>query len=110
MIWTCSSKAVGRRLPENRILSHDLLEGGYARSGLVSDVLLFEEFPSSYPADMSRRYRWIRGDWQITPWLLPRVPAPMARRVSQSAFRAVALENPGQCPSQSHAGRRCWLC
>jgi cyclic beta-1,2-glucan synthetase len=67
-------RSVGGRLPENRVLSHDLLEGGYARSGLISDVLLFEEFPSSYPADMSRRYRWIRGDWQITPWLLPQVP------------------------------------
>ena len=67
-------RSVGRRLPENRILSHDLLEGGHARSGLVSDVLLFEDYPSSYPADVSRRYRWIRGDWQITQWLLPRVP------------------------------------
>ncbi|MGA2500361.1 MAG: glucoamylase family protein, partial [Tepidisphaeraceae bacterium] len=67
-------RALAGRLPENRILSHDLLEGGYARSGLVSDVLLFEDYPSSYPADVSRRYRWIRGDWQIVQWLLPRVP------------------------------------
>ncbi|HEX4797188.1 MAG TPA: glucoamylase family protein [Humisphaera sp.] len=75
-------QAVAGRLPENRVLSHDLLEGAYARSGLVSDVLLFEEHPSSYPADVSRRYRWIRGDWQIAPWLLPRVPAADGRRVS----------------------------
>jgi len=74
-------QAIGGRLPENRVLSHDLLEGGHARSGLVSDVLLFEEYPSSYPEDVSRRYRWIRGDWQITPWLLPRVPGANARRV-----------------------------
>jgi cyclic beta-1,2-glucan synthetase len=74
-------QSIGGRLPENRVLSHDLLEGGYARSGLVSDVLLFEDFPSSYAADMSRRYRWIRGDWQITPWLLPRVPGNNAQRV-----------------------------
>ena len=67
-------RSLGGRLPENRVLSHDLLEGGYARSGLVSDVLLFEDYPSSYPADVSRRSRWIRGDWQIAPWLLPRVP------------------------------------
>jgi cyclic beta-1,2-glucan synthetase len=66
--------ALKERLPENRILSHDLIEGCYARSGLVSDVQLFEDFPSSYSADVSRRYRWIRGDWQLLKWLLPRVP------------------------------------
>jgi cellobiose phosphorylase len=69
-------KALGGRLPENRILSHDLLEGAYARSGLASDIILFDDFPSSYTADISRRYRWIRGDWQITPWLRSRVPGP----------------------------------
>ena len=62
------------RLPENRILSHDLVEGCYARAGLLSDVLLYEEYPSGYSADVSRRHRWIRGDWQIARWLLPRVP------------------------------------
>jgi cyclic beta-1,2-glucan synthetase len=67
------------RLPENRILSHDLLEGSYARAGLASDVLLFEEYPSSYTADVSRRRRWIRGDWQIARWLLPRVPGLAVR-------------------------------
>jgi len=66
-------QAIRGRLPENRILSHDLLEGGHARAGLVSDVMLFEEYPSSFPAEVSRRSRWIRGDWQITPWLLARV-------------------------------------
>ena len=71
-------RSIGGRFPENRILSHDLLEGAYARAGLVSDVMLFEDFPSSYPADVSRRYRWIRGDWQIAPWLLPRVPGGAA--------------------------------
>jgi len=68
------------RFPENRILSHDLLEGCYARAGLVSDVLLYEEYPSRYSADMSRRHRWIRGDWQLAGWLLARVPGPGARR------------------------------
>ncbi|MBN2437751.1 MAG: cyclic beta 1-2 glucan synthetase [Deltaproteobacteria bacterium] len=60
--------------PENRILSHDLVEGCYARAGLLSDVLLYEEYPSRYLADVSRRHRWIRGDWQIARWLLPAVP------------------------------------
>ncbi len=62
------------RFPENRILSHDLLEGCYARSGLLSDVLLFEEYPASYMTDVTRRSRWIRGDWQLIPWLLPFLP------------------------------------
>jgi cellobiose phosphorylase len=66
--------ALEDRFPENRILSHDLLEGCYARAGLLSDVLLFEEYPSSYKADVNRRARWIRGDWQLLPWLLPFLP------------------------------------
>ncbi len=67
-------QALAGRLPENRILSHDLLEGCYARSGLLTDVQLYEEHPACYSADLSRRYRWMRGDWQIAGWLLPRVP------------------------------------
>lgn len=64
-------QALGGRFPENRILSHDLLEGCYARSGLLSDVQLYEDHPPYYSADVSRRHRWIRGDWQIARWLLP---------------------------------------
>jgi cyclic beta-1,2-glucan synthetase len=59
--------------PENAILSHDLLESCYCRSALLSDVILYEDYPSSFAADASRRHRWIRGDWQIASWLLPRV-------------------------------------
>ena len=62
------------RLPANRILSHDLLEGCYARSGLLSDVELFEDYPPTYAADAARRHRWVRGDWQIASWGLSRVP------------------------------------
>jgi cellobiose phosphorylase len=62
------------RFPDNAILSHDLVEGCYARTGLLSDVQLYEEYPASYRADVSRRHRWIRGDWQLLPWLLPLVP------------------------------------
>ncbi len=61
--------------PENAILSHDLLESTHVRSALLSDVELYEEFPSRYPTDVSRRHRWMRGDWQIAWWLLPWVPA-----------------------------------
>ena len=67
-------KSLNKRFPENRILSHDLLEGCYARSGFLSDIQLFEEYPGSYFEDVSRRARWIRGDWQIAKWLLPKVP------------------------------------
>src|ERR1051325_9780738 len=61
--------------PENAILSHDLLESTHVRSALLSDVELYEEFPSRYVTDVSRRHRWMRGDWQIAWWLLPWVPA-----------------------------------
>ncbi|MGH8761679.1 MAG: GH36-type glycosyl hydrolase domain-containing protein [Nitrosospira sp.] len=67
-------QALCRRFPENRILSHDLLEGCYARAGLLSDVQLYEGFPARYSADVARRHRWIRGDWQLASWLLWRVP------------------------------------
>ena len=73
-------RVLAGRCPENRILSHDLLEGCYARAGLLSDVQLYEENPSSYIVDVNRRHRWIRGDWQLAGWLLPRVPGPGARR------------------------------
>jgi cellobiose phosphorylase len=69
-------QAVDGRFPENLILSHDLLESGYARSALVTDVELIEEHPASVTSEASRRHRWIRGDWQLAGWLLPRVPGP----------------------------------
>ncbi|MEJ7610518.1 MAG: glucoamylase family protein, partial [Ferruginibacter sp.] len=65
--------ALKDRFPENRILSHDLLEGCYAGSGLITDVQLFEEYPLRYDTDMQRRHRWIRGDWQIAGWVFPYV-------------------------------------
>ena len=69
------------RFPENFILSHDLLEGCYARSGLVTDVQFYEGYPSGYLKDSSRRHRWIRGDWQITPWLFASVSGPSGAKV-----------------------------
>jgi cyclic beta-1,2-glucan synthetase len=62
------------RFPENLILSHDLIEACHARSGLISDVGLYEAYPARYAADADRRHRWIRGDWQIILWLGPWVP------------------------------------
>ena len=61
----------GGNFPDNAILSHDLIEGAYCRSALLSDVTLYEEHPARYASDVARRHRWIRGDWQIAAWLLP---------------------------------------
>ena len=64
------------RLPENLILSHDLLEGCYARAALASDICINEEYPDNYIADKKRRHRWIRGDWQIIQWLFSYILGP----------------------------------
>lgn len=64
-------QVVSHSFQENRILSHDLLEGCYTRSGLLSDVLLYEDSPTQYEEEIKRQHRWIRGDWQIGAWMLP---------------------------------------
>jgi cellobiose phosphorylase len=85
---------LGGRLPENRILSHDLLEGCYARSGLLSDAELVEESPTRYDADVRRRHRWIRGDWQIAAWLLPRLRIDVRDPQHPERSRRVDCRNP----------------
>ncbi|MBS3755047.1 MAG: cyclic beta 1-2 glucan synthetase [Desulfobacterales bacterium] len=65
-----------RRIPDNALLSHDLIEGLHVRVGLVTDIVLLEEFPPSYPVYTRRLHRWVRGDWQLLPWLLLRNPRP----------------------------------
>ena len=94
--------ALKGRFPENRILSHDLLEGCYARAGLLSDVQLYEEHPSRYSADVSRRHRWIRGDWQLVRWLLPGVPGPDGH-LQKNPLSAVPVEDPRQSAALSRA-------
>ena len=69
------STATDPRFPENRLLSHDLIEGSFARTGLVSDIEIFDDHPSDYTSFILRLHRWVRGDWQVAPWMLPRVPA-----------------------------------
>jgi len=61
------------RIPENRVLSHDLLEGGFLRAGLLSDVELIDEYPSTFSSYQKRLHRWVRGDWQLIPWMLRNV-------------------------------------
>jgi cyclic beta-1,2-glucan synthetase len=70
------------RVPENRLLSHDLFEGVFARVGLASDIELLDDYPSGYSVYAARQHRWVRGDWQLAPWLLPRVPWVNGRRAS----------------------------
>ncbi len=63
------------RVPENALLSHDLFEGLYARTALVTDVEVVDDYPSSVLAHARRQHRWVRGDWQILWWLFPFVPS-----------------------------------
>lgn len=64
------SSVMKDRVKENTLLSHDLLEGCYARAGLVSDIQLMDGYPAYYNSNVKRTHRWIRGDWQLLPWLL----------------------------------------
>lgn len=66
-------RVLDQRLPSDSILSHDLIEGAYARAGLLSDVEVIDDYPSNFSALSRRKHRWMRGDWQISPWLLSRV-------------------------------------
>ena len=63
-----------RRFPRNSLLSHDLIEGAYARAGLATDIELVDDYPSHYSAYILRKHRWVRGDWQIVQWIFSRVP------------------------------------
>ena len=63
------SKILKGEIPENTVLSHDLLEGCYLRCGLASDIMLMDGYPTKYMSFMMRLARWIRGDWQISRWL-----------------------------------------
>ncbi len=62
-------RAMQGRVPESTLLSHDLFEGLFARAGLISDVELVEEYPSHYGVHAARQHRWVRGDWQLLPWI-----------------------------------------
>ncbi|MET0378582.1 MAG: cyclic beta 1-2 glucan synthetase, partial [Spongiibacteraceae bacterium] len=87
-------RALAGRIPENRILSHDLLEGCIARAGLLSDSQLFEDYPALYGADVRRRQRWTRGDWQLLGWLLPRVPRGPSSNPGEPASTSTRPDKP----------------
>ena len=63
-------RSVDKHIPENTVLSHDLLEGIMGRAGLVTDITMIEDYPSNYYVQVKRQQRWMRGDWQLLPWLI----------------------------------------
>ncbi|HVS65225.1 MAG TPA: glucoamylase family protein [Thermoanaerobaculia bacterium] len=73
-------QALAGRAPENTLLSHDLFESSFARTGLATDVDLFEQFPTNYEVAARRQHRWVRGDWQLLPWILGRADGPSGNR------------------------------
>ncbi len=74
-------RSVEGRAPENALASHDLFEGIQGRAALATDVVLFEDYPSQYVAYARRMHRWVRGDWQLLPWLFSRVPSADGKRM-----------------------------
>ncbi|HUG62227.1 MAG TPA: glucoamylase family protein, partial [Methylomirabilota bacterium] len=82
--------ALAGRVPENTMLSHDLFEGVFARAGLASDVEVVEEFPARYDVASKRQHRWVRGDWQLLPWIFG---FPPGRRPLPSVGRGKMLDN-----------------
>ena len=64
-------RSLAGQVRQNTLLSHDLFEGIYGRAALVTDIVLYEEYPSRYLVYARRLRRWIRGDWQLLPWLFP---------------------------------------
>ncbi len=75
-------RVLNRRFPRNFLLSHDLIEGAYARAGLATDIVVIEDYPSHYSAYNKRKHRWLRGDWQIVQWLTHSVPDESGGRVN----------------------------
>ncbi len=75
-------EALEGRVPENRILSHDLFEGLHGRVALVSDIVLYESFPRTWQEHSDRRHRWVRGDWQLLSWIGKNVPGPSDQSLS----------------------------
>ena len=74
-------EVLDRRFPRDALLSHDLIEGSYARAGLVSDIEVIDDYPSHYSAHTRRQHRWVRGDWQVAQWLFSHVPDESGRYV-----------------------------
>ncbi len=63
------SRVLNNEIPENTVLSHDLLEGSYLRCALATDIMLLDGYPANYNSFKTRQNRWVRGDFQIASWL-----------------------------------------
>ena len=96
--------ALENRVPENAVLSHDLFEGLFARTALVSDIEVVDDYPSSVLAHARRQHRWVRGDWQILLWLFPFVPTRDGLRAQPPAAH-LALEDSRQPQTQPGRAR-----
>jgi cyclic beta-1,2-glucan synthetase len=81
------SRVLSGGFPEQLLLSHDLIEGAHVRVGLASDIELLDQFPQDYLTFTERQHRWIRGDWQIAGWILPRVPHASGGRAANQLSR-----------------------
>ena len=99
----------GRAFPENHILSHDLIESNFARCGLVTDVEVFDDFPAKYHAYAKREHRWVRGDWQLLPWLGRTVPTPDGPAAERARPRSAGGRCSTTCAGAS-CRRRWWCC
>ncbi|HLG58339.1 MAG TPA: glucoamylase family protein [Vicinamibacterales bacterium] len=74
-------RSVEGRVPENALASHDLFEGAHGRVALATDIVVYENFPSQYEVFARRWHRWMRGDWQLLPWLGRHVPGAAGTRI-----------------------------
>ncbi len=75
-------RALHGRLPEDRVLSHDLIESGYLRTGVIADVEMIEDYPAQMLDDADRHHRWVRGDWQVAAWIAGAVRNVAGQRVA----------------------------
>ncbi|TDT61306.1 GH36-type glycosyl hydrolase domain-containing protein [Fonticella tunisiensis] len=74
-------KALDEAIPENTLLSHDLIEGSYLRTGLATDIELIDGYPEKYSSYIMRLHRWVRGDWQTIRWLFPYIKNRYGKRI-----------------------------
>lgn len=79
-------------LPEETILSHDIIESGYLRAGYVSDVHITESFPQSVGSYFTRLQRWVRGDWQNVKFIFGKNPLNLLSRYKllDNLFRSLS--------------------
>ena len=83
------NKILKDQIPENKVLSHDLLEGNYLRAGYASDIELIDSFPSNYISYKKRKHRWIRGDIQIFSWIKSNLNLLSKYKITDNVMRNI---------------------